>query len=285
MIANVPGRLGFVADERRARRGLRCRGSGGSSKAALLIPKVRYWEKQFLGQSDDAMLDKSMELRGKARGKWDLDKLLPEAFGLVSRGHPARRSASGRSTCSSPPGRSCTSAGWPNWRPAKARRVTASLPAFLNALVGKGVHVTTVNDYLAKRDAEWIGPVYQKLGLTVGCLQQKMDDADRIAAYQPRHHLRHRHRVRLRLPPRPAEAPRRAGAAPRRSGPPWMPAAAPAKLDPRVQRALHFAIVDEADSIFIDEARTPLIIANPTRPAEPEEQVVYHWADQRRPSR
>ena len=137
------------------------------SKAALLIPKVRYWEKQFLSSPTTSMLEKSMELRGKARGKWDLDKLLPEAFGLVA-SPSSGRSASARSTCSSRPASSCTTAGWSNWPPAKARRHGRRCPTFLNALAGKGVHVTTVNDYLAKRDAEWIGPVYQMLGLTVG---------------------------------------------------------------------------------------------------------------------
>jgi preprotein translocase subunit SecA len=160
----------------------------------------------------------------------------------------------------------------------EGKTVTASLPTFLNALAGKGVHVTTVNDYLAQRDADWIGPVYQKLGLTVGCLQQKMDDAVRVAAY--RRDVTYGTAaefgfdfLRDRLKVRGGQA---------QTAPfwaPWMPGADASKLDPRVQRALHFAIVDEADSIFIDEAKTPLIIANPTRLAEPEEQVVYLWAD------
>ncbi len=137
------------------------------------------------------------------------------------------RSACARSTCNSRPGRSCTSAGWPNSPPAKARRSRRRCPTFLNALVGKGVHVTTVNDYLAQRDAEWIGPVYQKLGLTVGCLQQKMDDADRSRRVPPRRHLRHRRRVRLRLPARPAEGPRRPGRRRPRSGRRGCPARTP----------------------------------------------------------
>ena len=198
------------------------------------------------------------------------------------RGDPACARHSSLRRADSPPARSCTSADSSNSPPAKARRSRRLSPTFLNALVGKGVHVTTVNDYLAQRDAEWIGPVYQKLGLTVGCLQQKMDDADRTAAYRRDvtygtasefgfDFLRDRLKVRGG---QAATAPFWA---------PWMPGADAAKMDPRVQRALHYAIVDEADSIFIDEAKTPLIIANPTRPAEPEEQVVYLWADQRRP--
>ena len=138
------------------------------------------------------------------------------------------------------------------------------------------MHVTTVNDYLAKRDAEWIGPVYKKLGMTVGILQQKMDENVRVEAYKADvtygtasefgfDFLRDRLKVR-------------GGQA--ATSPFWAAwTGGSGRMDPRVQRTLHYAIVDEADSIFIDEAKTPLIIANPTRPAEPEEQVVFRWAD------
>ena len=162
----------------------------------------------------------------------------------------------------------------------EGKTVTASLPTFLNALVGKGVHVTTVNDYLAKRDAEWIGPVYEKLGLIgrracsrrwrtrTGPPRTRRDVTYGTASEFGFDFLRDRLKVRGgQAAGRPVLGAR------------GCPAATPAKLDPRVQRGLHFAIVDEADSIFIDEAKTPLIIANPTRLAEPEEQVVYLWAD------
>src|SRR5262245_17919267 len=83
MIENVPGRLGpWPVNVVRARLGLPWKRR--VCRAALLVPKVRYWERQHLNLSDDELLEKSMELRGKARGKWDLDALLPEAFGLVS---------------------------------------------------------------------------------------------------------------------------------------------------------------------------------------------------------
>src|SRR5262249_2428051 len=142
----------------------------------------------------------------------------------------------------------------------------------------KGVHVTTVNDYLAKRDAEWIGPIYETLGLSVGILQMQMPEPQRKAAYQSDitygmasefgfDFLRDRMKLRAGL-----------------GGPPpfwsaWEGGGQSGPRDPRLQRDLNFAIVDEADSIFIDEARTPLIIASPTRPATPEESVVYQWAD------
>jgi preprotein translocase subunit SecA len=276
MIANVPGRLGaWPVNVIQARIGVPWKRR--LSAAALLVPRIRHWEKHYLNVSDDALLAASHGLRGKARGKYSLDKLLPEAYGLCSvaiqrvlgiRPFDVQLAA----------GAVMHFGGLVELATGEGKTVTASSPAFLNALIGKGVHVTTVNDYLAKRDAEWIGPVYQKLGLTVGVLQQKMDDAVRVAAYKS--DITYgtaaefgfdflRDRLKLRGG--------QAAAAPFWA--PFMPGAGPAKLDPRVQRTLHYAIVDEADSIFIDEAKTPLIIANPTRAAEPEEQVVFLWAD------
>ena len=275
-IANVPGRLGPPPVNRVLsvtgvpwRRRL--------SRSALMIPQIRYWEEQYLALNDERMREVSMELRGKARGKFSLDKLLPRAFGLCSvaiqrvlniRPFDVQLAA----------GAVMHGGGLVELATGEGKTVSASGPAYLNALVGKGVHVTTVNDYLAKRDAEWIGPVYEKLGMTVGVLQQKMDDKVRAEAYKADitygtasefgfDFLRDRLKVRGgQTQTAPFWAP-------------FLPGAQPAKMDPRVQRALHYAIVDEADSIFVDEAKTPLIIANPTRPAEPEEQVVFTWAD------
>ena len=276
-VLNVPGRLGlWPSNVVLARTGLPWKRR--LSKAALYIPRIRYWEEQYLKMNDAELLETSQKLRGKARGKFNLDKLLPEAFGLCSvaiqrvlniRPFDVQLAA----------GAVMHFGGLVELATGEGKTVTASSPAFLNALVGKGVHVTTVNDYLAKRDAEWIGPVYEKLGLTVGVLQQKMEDGPRAAAYKADvtygtasefgfDFLRDRLKVRGG----------QAQAAPFWA--PFMAGGAPAKMDPRVQRVLHYAIVDEADSIFVDEAKTPLIIANPTRAAEPDEQVVFTWADQ-----
>ncbi len=124
----------------------------------------------------------------------------------------------------------------------EGKTLVATLPAYLNALSGKGVHIVTVNDYLARRDAEWMGPIYSFLGLTVGTIQHDMNDAERKAAYRSDitygtnnefgfDYLRDNMKFRL---------------------------------SDLVQRAHHYAIVDEVDSILIDEARTPLIISGPT---------------------
>src|SRR5262249_3532524 len=139
---------------------------------------------------------------------------------------------------------------------------------------------TTVNDYLARRDAEWMGAIYQGLGLTVGVLQMQMQDLPRTQAYRADitygtasefgfDFLRDRLKV----------SSLQGQATPFWSA--WMADGSHgAPADPKVQRELNFALVDEADSVFIDEARTPLIIASPTRLLPPEEQVMYLWSDQ-----
>ncbi len=273
-IENVPGRLGgWPVNAAVSRVGLPW--NRRLSRAALLVPKVRHFENLYLDVPDLKLIELSMALRGKARGKWDLDKLLPEAFGLVS--VAIQRTLGIRPfDVQLAAGAVMHFGGLVELATGEGKTVSASSPAFLNALSGKGVHVTTVNDYLAKRDAEWIGPVYQKLGMSVGVLQQKMEEPGRIAAYKS--DITYgtaaefgfdflRDRLKLRGG--------QATAAPFWSA--WTGGGG--RMDPRVQRGLHYAIVDEADSIFVDEAKTPLIIANPTRPAEPEEQVVFKWAD------
>ena len=122
----------------------------------------------------------------------------------------------------------------------EGKTLVSTLPGYLNALAGKGVHLVTVNDYLAKRDSEWMGGIYRFLGLDVGLIQASMTPEQRRPGLRGRHHLRHEQRVRVRLPAR------QHGDATGRVRP---------------ARATSFAIVDEVDSILIDEARTPLIIS------------------------
>lgn len=123
----------------------------------------------------------------------------------------------------------------------EGKTLVATMPIYLNALTGRGVHLVTVNDYLARRDSEWMGKIYQFLGLTVDCIVHGLDDLQRKKAYLADvtygtnnefgfDYLRDNMKFRI---------------------------------DDMVQRDLHFAIVDEVDSILIDEARTPLIISGP----------------------
>ncbi|MGH9708904.1 MAG: preprotein translocase subunit SecA [Candidatus Acidiferrales bacterium] len=123
----------------------------------------------------------------------------------------------------------------------EGKTLVATLPAYLNALAGKGVHIVTVNDYLARRDAEWMGPIYKILGLTVGVIVHDLDDAQRRAAYAADVTYGTNNEF----------------------GFDYLRDNMKYDLKDCVQRRNHFAIVDEVDSILIDEARTPLIISGP----------------------
>jgi preprotein translocase subunit SecA len=272
---NVTGRLGTMPVNR-------FRALFGSpwqrrlSRAALIVPSVRRRERELDKLSDVELRQFAARLRGRARGGTSLEKLLPEAFGLVC--VAAKRTLGLRPfDVQLAAGAVMHYQGLAELATGEGKTLTASLPAVLNALPGKGVHVTTVNDYLAKRDAEWIGPIYQALGLSIGVLQMQMPEPQRKEAYHADitygmasefgfDFLRDRMKIRGGM----------GGAPPFWNA--WGDGPA-APMDPRIQRDLNFAFVDESDSVFIDEARTPLIIAMPTRPATPEECVVYLWAD------
>jgi preprotein translocase subunit SecA len=249
------------------------------ARAALLIDKIRYWESEFSKLTDDNLKIKGLHLRGRTRGGETLDSILPEAFGLVC--VAANRVLQLRPYDVQLAGGVVMHQGaLAELATGEGKTLTASLPVSLNALTGKGVHVTTVNDYLAKRDAEWMTPIYNMLGLSVGVLQMQMSEAERQQAYRSDitygtasefgfDFLRDRLKT---------SGDKGQGA------PFWAPWLSTHQfnnqpLDPKVQREHNFALVDEADNIFIDEARTPLIISSPSRIATPEEAYVYHWAN------
>ncbi len=150
----------------------------------------------------------------RARRRQDPRRSARARFRGRPRGGSPGRSACGTTTSSWSAAWSCTRARSPRCGPARARRSSPLCRVYLNALAGKGVHIVTVNDYLARRDAEWMGRIYRFLGLAVGVVQHDISDAERRAAYAGRHHLRHEQRARLRLPARQHEVrPRRDGAA------------------------------------------------------------------------
>lgn len=248
------------------------------ARAALQIDKIRYWEGEISRLSDAELNLRGLQLRGRARGGESLDLILPEAFALVCvaayrvlKLRPYDVQLAG--------GVVMHHGGLAELATGEGKTLTASLPTYLNALTGKGVHVTTVNDYLAKRDAEWMGPVYQSLGMTIGILQMQMPDPTRQDAYRADITYGTASefgfdflRDRLKVSGDKGQAMPFWG--------PWLNAMQHSQpQETKVQRNHNFALVDEADNIFIDEARTPLIIASPTRPATPEEQEVYIWAD------
>jgi preprotein translocase subunit SecA len=246
--------------------------------AALQIPRIRYWEKEFSKLSDADIQLKGLHMRGRARGGESLDHLLPEVFALVC--VAAKRFIGLRPfDVQLAAGVVLHNGALAEVSTGEGKTLVATLPVVLNAMQGKGVHVTTVNDYLAQRDADWTSRIYTALGLTVGVLQQRMSDEDRKAAYIADitygtasefgfDFLRDRLKTK--------------GSA-GQSVPFWSawinnPHAAP-PVDPKVQRTHHYALVDEADNIFVDDARTPLVISTGSRPATESESIVYKWAD------
>lgn len=244
---------------------------------ALQIDRIRYWEAEFSKLSDADLQKKGLQMRGRARGGESLDQLLPEAYGAVC--VAAVRTVKLRPFDVQLAGAVVLhNGGLAELATGEGKTLVATMPVFLNALVGKGVHVTTVNDYLARRDAEWTGAIYKMLGLTVGVLQVQMPETDRAHAYRCDitygtasefgfDFLRDRLKV---SGDKGQSAPFWAA---------WTGGPAAPTGNQKIQRDHHFAIVDEADNIFIDEARTPLIISGMTREATKEEAVVYVWAN------
>jgi preprotein translocase subunit SecA len=274
---NQPGRLGpRWLNRLRAWLGLPAQRRHG--RAVLHIDAIRRWETELSQLSDADLLRCGQQLRGRARGGEALERLLPEAFGAMC-------VAATRALGLRPFDVQLAGAVVMHYRAlaelatGEGKTLTALLPTFLNALPGKGAHVATVNDYLADRDGRWAAPAFAALGLTVGILQNEMEDTERQHAYAADvtygtasgfgfDFLRDQLKVRR-------AAPRK-----RRLLAPWSPhAVALTPADPPVQRGHYFALVDEADNIFIDEARTPLVIAGRSGPAPAEEQAVYRWAD------
>ncbi len=202
-------------------------------------------EHDYRQAADGLLRSKSADLIARARERIPLDDLLVEAFALVR--EAARRTIGLRPfDVQVLAGIAMHQGKLAEMQTGEGKTLAAVLPAYLNALTGRGVHVLTFNDYLARRDAAWMGPVYRFLGLTVGAVQQGMTCGERQKAYRSdvtygtakeagfdhlRDHL---------------------------------------CLDggDLVHRPFHFAIVDEADSILIDEARVPLVIAGSTGPPE-----------------
>src|SRR6266699_361154 len=221
-----------------------------------LIGEINEFEPQVQKLSDDQMRERTAFLKARvadavkdARDKDDrkrleqdvLNEILPEAFAVV-------REASKRTTgmrhfdVQMIGGIVLHQGKISEMRTGEGKTLVATLPVYLNALTGRGVHVITVNDYLAARDAEWMGQIYRFLGLEVGCIQNDMDDFERQAAYASDITYGTNNEF----------------------GFDYLRDNMKFDLATCVQRGHYFAIVDEVDSILIDEARTPLIISGPS---------------------
>ena len=247
------------------------------ARAALLVPRIRHYEQLFGKLSPEEVKSRANQLRGRSRAGDMSREFIAEGFGLCSvavwrmlgmRAFDVQLAA----------GMVMFEGALTELVTGEGKTLTAAFPVFLRALAGRGVHVATVNDYLAKRDAELMGPVYTALGLSVGFLQQKMEDGERKEQY--RKDVTYGTASEFGFDFLRDRLKRSGGQV--ASTPfwgPWTARPGEAPADPRVQRGHFFALVDEADSIFVDEARTPLIISAPTREAKPEECVMYYWAD------
>ena len=210
-------------------------------KATLpLVQKINALEPEFVKLSDDEIKQKTEELATRAMKGESLDDLLPEAFANCR--EAAHRALGLRAFDVQLMGGIFLHQGnISEMKTGEGKTLVATFPAYLNALTGKGVHIVTVNDYLAKRDAEWMSKVYTQLGMTTGVVYPNMPDAEKKAAYladvtyATNNELGFDYlRDNMRM-----------------------------ELSEMMQREHNYAIVDEVDSILIDEARTPLIISGP----------------------
>ncbi|MFA4992118.1 MAG: preprotein translocase subunit SecA [Candidatus Omnitrophota bacterium] len=206
-----------------------------------LVGRINSFEQGLRGFSDVQLRAKTDEFRGRLSGGEKLDDILPEAFAVVR--ETARRTVNMRHFDVQLIGGMVLHQGKiSEMATGEGKTLVATLPAYLNALTGKGVHIVTVNDYLARRDREWMGPIFEFLGLTIGVIQHDMDPRMRQMAYGSDitygtnnefgfDYLRDNMVIRK---------------------------------EDMVQKPMNYAIVDEVDSILIDEARTPLIISGPS---------------------
>ena len=205
-----------------------------------IVAKVNALEPKLQALSDDELKAKTPEFQQRIQGGESLDKLLPEAFAVCR--EASRRVLGMRHYDVQLIGGMVLHTGKiAEMRTGEGKTLVATLPVYLNALEGKGVHVVTVNDYLARRDAAWMGKLYNWLGLSVGVVYPGMPHADKHAAYASDITYGTNNEFGFDY---------------------LRDNMALAKED-RVQRKLNYAIVDEVDSILIDEARTPLIISGP----------------------
>ncbi|WP_284447148.1 preprotein translocase subunit SecA [Fluviibacter phosphoraccumulans] len=202
------------------------------------VERVNVHEPAMEALSDEALQAKTAEFRTRLAGGETLDALLPEAFAVVR--EASKRVLGMRHFDVQLVGGMVLHYGKiAEMRTGEGKTLVSTLPAYLNALAGKGVHVVTVNDYLARRDAEWMGRLHRWLGLEVGCNLSQMSSAEKREAYASDITYGTNNEF----------------------GFDYLRDNMVYDVQDRVQRKLHYAIVDEVDSILIDEARTPLIIS------------------------
>ncbi|MBV8435399.1 MAG: preprotein translocase subunit SecA, partial [Candidatus Eremiobacteraeota bacterium] len=203
---------------------------------------VNTLEPEISALADDALRAKTAEFRERLDAGESLDEMLPEVFAVVR--EAGKRTLGMRHFDVQIMGGQVLYEGRiAEMKTGEGKTLVATLPVYARALENRGVHVVTVNDYLARRDAEWMGPLYQFLGLSVGIIQHELDSAQRRAAYNSDVTYVTNNEVGFDY---------------LRDNMAW-------QVEDLVQRELYFALVDEVDSILVDEARTPLIISGPSQ--------------------
>ena len=206
-----------------------------------IVAQINAMEPEFEKKSDDELLAMTPALKERRRNGETLNDLLPEAFAIVR--EAAKRTLGQRHFDVQLIGGMVLHEGKiAEMKTGEGKTLVATLPVYLNALEGKGVHVVTVNDYLAKRDAEWMGQIYGFLGLSVGVIVHGLTDEERRVNYAADVTYGTNNEF----------------------GFDYLRDNMKYSLEQMTQRGHHYAIVDEVDSILVDEARTPLIISGPT---------------------
>src|SRR2546421_6991747 len=206
-----------------------------------LVEQINELEADLEKLSDEALRARTAEFRQRLEDGAELDDLLVEAFATVR--EAAKRTLGQRHFDVQLMGGIVLHRGMiAEMKTGEGKTLVSTLPVYLNALTGQGVHVVTVNDYLAKRDAEWMGQIYRLLGMSVGCIVHDLDDYQRQQAYLCDVTYGTNNEL----------------------GFDYLRDNMKFRVEDMVHRPFHYAIVDEVDSILIDEARTPLIIAGPT---------------------
>lgn len=206
-----------------------------------VVEKINSWESKIKDVPDEDFPTKTAEFRSKVQKGVKLEDLIPEAFAYVR--EASRRTLSERHFDVQLMGGIILHQGKiAEMKTGEGKTLVATLPVYLNSLVGKGVHVVTVNDYLAKRDSEWMSQIYKFLNLSVGCITNEMDDVDRKKNYNCDVTYGTNNEF----------------------GFDYLRDNMKYNVEEMVQRDHFFCIVDEVDSILIDEARTPLVISGAT---------------------
>lgn len=230
-------------------------GSANERQLKKLWPmahKISALEPAISALTDDQLAAKTLEFKERIARGATLDELMTESYAVVR--EVSKRKLGMRPFDVQLMGAIVLHQGKiAEMKTGEGKTLVAAMPLYLNALMGKSVHLVTVNDYLARRDAEWNAPIYRALGLEVACLQNQMEDQERKKAYQA--DILYATNNEL--------------------GFDYLRDNMKFRLEDYVQRELYYAIVDEVDSILIDEARTPLIISGPTD----EESEMYVKAD------